>query len=150
MPIVRRKITAAVESTYGTQELEHEFYVKPTQVQSGDVVVKPDDLPEAMLADLAISHPKEFRAPALARGLVELERDEPETGSGSDEDDDEISYSAEQVKFLTASAAEAVAMVDAAAAAQDVDTIALYAVAEEAKEKPRKSVLEALAKAIGE
>lgn len=146
-------ITVPVDTTNSAVEHEREFYVKPSKVQKGDVIVKPEDLPDAMLADLAVTHPREFGEAARARGLQPLEEEEEDApGAGDDDEDDDAEevWTTTQVKFLTSSAAEAVAMVEAAAQAQDVDAIAAFAIAEDSKEKPRKSVLEALAKAVGE
>jgi hypothetical protein len=150
MPIVRRTIIADVESLLGKQEVHVELYVKPSQIEKGDVVLEPKDLPEAMLADLAITHPKEFKKAALAAGVVQFadETDEDDD-AGIDHDEDEVTFTKAQLDFLTMKAGDAVTLIEQAAAGQDVDTLAAYAIAEEANDHPRKSVLEALQKAVG-
>jgi hypothetical protein len=85
MPFIRRKRTAEAESTFSKVDVEHEFYVKAREVQKGDVVLKPDEIQDEILRDLAKTHPKEFAAAALERGLLDVV---------DDEDEDELPFSA--------------------------------------------------------
>ena len=150
MPFIRRKIALKADAAFAGRTHEHEHYVKPTQVQKGDVIIHPDEMPDALLADLAHTHPKEFRKAALERGLVVLEEEDPELeDENGEEDEDEEEWTPRQLKFLEANADQAVKLIEAAAKAEDVDAIAEYAIAEESREKPRRTVLEALQKAVG-
>lgn len=155
MPFVRRTIPAVSESTFSQIGHVTELHVKASKVQKGDTVIPFDEIPDATLADLAKSYPREYGAAARDRGLQELEEDDEELPTEGDDDDDdeddeEEHWTPAQEKFLAAPAKEAVELVNAAATAQNVELLAQYAEAEEAKDKPRKSVLEAIAKAIGE
>lgn len=147
MPLIRRKRSYVAESLFGSAEHEHEFYVPARKVEKGDAIVPVDEIPDAMLADLAKSHPKEFGAAALERGVLELEDDEEEDDELPPvDDDDDQEFTEAQEAFQLAPAADAIALVKAAA--KDPEQLALYAEAEQAKTKPRKTVLEALQAAL--
>lgn len=148
MPFIRRKRTAVAESVFGSTEFEHEFYVRAREVQKGDVIVPVEQLPDEILRDLAKSYPKEFSKAALERGLLELEDEDDEDELPADDDEDELEdvFTERQEAFMLLNAEKAIAAVQAAA--NDPELLAEYAEAESAKEKPRKTVLEALQAAL--
>lgn len=148
MPLIRRKIFLSAESTFSGAEHEHELYVPARKVQKGDVVIDVANIPDSQLADLAHAHPKEFAKAALERGVLEIESDEDldEDLAPAADDDDAIVFTEEQEQFQAMESKEAAKLVKAAA--NDPEKLALYAEAEEGKEKPRKAVLDALAAAL--
>ena len=146
MPFIRRKREAEAESTFTKHTVEHEFYVKAREVQKGDVIIPPEELQDELLRDLAKTHPKEFAKAALDRGLLDLEDDDEDELPLEDGDDDEESFSPEQEAFMMLNAEKAIAAVQAAK--DNPELLAAYAEAEAAKEQPRKTVLDALQKAI--
>jgi hypothetical protein len=152
MPFIRRKRTAEAESTFSKVDVEHEFYVKAREVQKGDVVLKPDEIQDEILRDLAKTHPKEFAKAALDRGLLDVDDDEDEDelpfSGGDDDDDEDEQFSPVQEAFMLLNAEKAIEAIKAAAA--DPELLAQYAEAEAAKEQPRKTVLAALQAALDE
>jgi hypothetical protein len=146
-PVIRRKITVDVTSTFGKQTHEHTFHVRARDVQPGDVIVKPDEMPAAMLADLARTHPKEYAKDAARLGVIELEEEEHPfvpVVDEDDEDEDIDDFSEEQTAFLALEAKDAIAKIESIAD-EDVDTLALLFEAEISRPKARKTVLEAFA-----
>lgn len=147
MPLIRRKITHEIPALHSKTFSDSTFYVKPRDVQPGDVVIKPEEMRTEVLADLAKMYPKEYAKEAARLNALDVDDDEiPPTGDEDlDEDDDEVNeFSPEQVDFLSLEAKDAIARIEAIAD-DDVDTLAALFEAEISRPKARKTVLEAFA-----
>jgi hypothetical protein len=144
-PVIRRKITVDVTTTFGKQTHEHTFHVRARDVQPGDVIIKPDEMPAAMLADLARTHPKEYAADAVRLGVLELDEEEPAAPDVDDDEDEEIEgFTDAQSAFLALEAKDAIAKIESIDE-DNVDELALLFEAEVSRPKARKTVLEAFA-----
>lgn len=69
MPFVKRKVTHTSETTFGSITNEVHLHVPAHAVKRGDVVVKHDDIPDEILADLAQTFPEEYGRSAEKRAL---------------------------------------------------------------------------------
>lgn len=69
MPLVKRKVKHTSDTTFSVIEHETHLYVPPHRIKPSDMIVKPADIPDAMLADLAESYPDEFASHARKRNL---------------------------------------------------------------------------------
>jgi hypothetical protein len=147
-PLIRRKITVDISTTFGKQTHDHTFYVRPRDVEPGDVIIKPEEMNPEVLADLARTHPKEFARDAVRLGVLQLDENEDpfEPVIDEDEDDEEPGdqFTPEQTEFLALEAKDAIAKIEAIDE-NDVDALAALFEAEISRPRARKTVLEAFA-----
>ena len=150
-PFIRRVLVDSPECSAGKLETTHEFYVPRKELQHGDVVLDPrvDDrasptyIRPEVLAGLAVQFPAEFAAGAKARGIALEAPNEDVIDDDEDDDEDDLGPKAEEAARI--SKLGGAVIIAAIAKCEDVDVLAVVRELEDAREKPRAAVLEALA-----
>jgi hypothetical protein len=133
MPMVRRRIRQDNETLHGSSIIEHDLYVKRTQIKKGDRILDPKELTNKQIADLAARYPDDKQGKQTFAELAQTRKVRPiESGVA---------------RFLDASKEEALEMI---ADETDVETVAEWLAAEEKQRKPRRAVLAALEERIDE
>lgn len=138
MPLVRRKITEELEHLYAKQTNVHTLYVTQREKLPGDEVVPVAEIDDAMLRDLAITHPREYGVAAKAR---EIDTTVEEFDDEEFEAEPEIEFTEDQEAFLALGDEEAIEQVKAT---DDAELLAAFLDAEQKSAAPRRKVIEAI------
>lgn len=142
-PLIRRKVVH--ETLIGKRSTVAVFYVDPSKVQPGDVVVEPS---EKQLAELRKSHPEEFQvAAAKPRAAPPVDPPAVTPAPTDPPADPPAPLTTEQLTELAFQFTELEwqKAVSAVETENDEEVLKILFAAEQTRERPRPSVLEAFA-----